>query len=121
MNGACSLCGAVGPVDAHHVTGRPRPGGGYLDGGLTIPLCAACHLGAGGIHQMLRTVGVEFVPPSEDPLAHRMRRAAVHAELIAAAERPLVVAPKSARAFAGLLREAAGDLDARGSAEAGVA
>jgi hypothetical protein len=121
MTGACSLCGRVGPVHAHHVTGRPRPGGGYLDGALTIIVCTTCHLGRGGLHQSLRTIGVEFVAPSEDLLAHRLRRVAVHAELIAAGDRPFVVAPRAARALAAILHDGAGALAFGRRAEEGLA
>lgn len=112
MPTACSLCGAVGPVHAHHLTGRPAPGAPYGDPDLVVAVCARCHGAAGGLHQTLRTLGVEFPAPGVDVLAHRLRRTAIHAELVAEVGRPLVLAPKSARGLAALLREAAVAVDA---------
>lgn len=109
---ACSLCGAVGPVHAHHITGRAAPGGAYFDDALVIDVCPRCHTAAGGLHPLLRTLGAEFAQPGGDVLAHRLRRVAVHAELIGEGGRPLVLAPKSARGLAALLREAAVAVDA---------
>ena len=117
----CSFCGVVGPVHAHHVTGRRVPGAAYLDATLVIDVCPRCHGAAGGLHQTLRALGVEFAPPAGDPLAHRLRRLAVHSELVAEASRPLVFAPKSALGLASLLREAALVVDAASSARAGAA
>ena len=108
----CSLCGAVGPVHAHHITGRAAPRGPYLDAAITLAVCPQCHNAAGGLHPVLRTVGVEFPAPGVDVLAHRLRRTAIHAELVAEVGRPLVLAPKSARGLAALLREAAVAVDA---------
>ena len=118
MTGLCSLCGRLGRVERHHPTRRPCRGAPYFDVGFTVPLCCPCHA---LVHQVLRVAGLDWPQSGAHPLGYRLSATAVHAELIAAAERPLVVAPKSARAFAGLLREAAGDLDARGSAKAGAA
>ncbi len=101
------MCGRLGPIHAHHATGRPRPGAGYLDGALTIPLCPGCHVGAGGTHAVLRTVRLEWPAPGADFTAHRLRRVALHAVVAADAGRPLAFAPPSARALAALLREAA--------------
>ena len=107
MPSACSLCGRVGPVHAHHLTGRPAPGAPYGDPDLVVAVCARCHSAAGGLHQTLRALGVEFPAPGVDVLAHRLRRVAVHAELVAEAACPLVLVPRSARGLAALLREAA--------------
>lgn len=107
MTGVCSLCATAASVHAHHVTGRSIRGGAYLDASLTLKVCSACHTGAGGVHPLLRTVGVEWPAPGVHPLAHRLRRVALHAELLADADRPFILAPVSSRALAALLREAA--------------
>ena len=117
----CSLCGAVGPVHAHHITGRAAPRGPYLDAAITLAVCPQCHNAAGGLHPVLRTVGVEFPAPGVDVLAHRLRRTAIHAELVAEIGRPLVLAPKSARGLAALLRQAAVAVDTSTSAHEGAA
>ncbi len=118
---ACALCGAFGPIERHHVTGRPAPGGAYFDPALIIAVCPRCHAAAGGLHPVLRTVGVEFAQPGVDMLAHRLRRTAIHAELVAEIGRPLVLAPKSARGLAALLRQAAVAVDTSTSAHEGAA
>ena len=108
MTGACSLCGAIGPVHRHHVTGRSAPGVAYFDGGLVVAVCAACHA---SLHQALRLCGLDFPVGATDSMAHRLHRVAATAELVAGASRPLALAPPSARALAGLLREAARTFD----------
>ena len=108
MTRACSLCGAIGPVHRHHVSGRPAPGCAYLDPGLVVAVCAACHA---NLHQALRLCGLDFGGVGPDSVAHRLRRVAVTADLLAGASRPLVLAPPSARALAGLLRDAAHTFD----------
>ena len=118
---ACNLCGAVGPVHRHHLTGRLAPGGPYLDVDLVLAVCPRCHGAAGGLHQTLRTLGVEFTPPGVGALAHRLRRVALHAVLLADARRPLVLEPKSARGLAALLWDAASAIDVASSAREGAA
>ena len=107
MTGICAVCARSRPVHVHHMTGRPAPGASYFDGGLTIPLCPECHVGAGGTHAVLRTVRLEWPAPGVDFTAHRLRRVAIHVALVADAGRPFVVEPTSARGLAALLREAA--------------
>lgn len=107
MNGACALCGVRGPVHRHHVTGHAARGRSYLDDYLVLALCPCCHTGAGGVHQVLRAVGLEW-PGAGPMISHRLRRVAVTAELVADAEQPFVLAQGSTRALAALLREAAG-------------
>jgi len=106
VTGACSLCGARGAVHGHHLTGRAGRGGPYVDADLVLTLCPRCHTGAGGVHQVLRTVGLEW--PGVGPLvAHRLRRVAATAELVADTDRPFVLTSGSTRALAALLRETA--------------
>lgn len=121
MTGRCSLCGRAGALHAHHLTGRPAPGGAYFDPALIIAVCPRCHSAAGGLHPVLRTLGVEFVQPGVDVLGHRLWRVAVHAELIAEAARPLVLASKPARGLAALLREASAAIDVASSTREGAA
>ncbi len=59
--GTCLLCGHVGAVHRHHVTDRPVRGARYLDSPLIIDLCAGCHIGAGGVHQMLNAAGLAWL------------------------------------------------------------
>lgn len=113
MTGACSLCGAVGPVHWHHLTGRPAPDERYFDTRLVIALCLSCHA---SVHQVLRVVGLDFPAPSSAGLSHRLLRVAVTAELVASAGRPLALSPGSAQGLAGLLRDGAGLLDCAGVA-----
>ena len=108
MTGACSLCGAIRPVHRHHVSGRPAPGCAYLDPGLVVAVCAACHA---NLHQALRLCGLDFGGVGPDSVAHRLHRVAVTADLLAGASRPLVLAPTSARSLAVLVREGADALD----------
>lgn len=116
MRGACVLCGRIGPVQSHHVTGRPARGAAYSDPLLVVDLCAAtCHTGTGGVHQVLRTLGLEWQPEGAHPISHRLRRGAVHRLLVADAERPFVLSASSARAEAALLTEAADALDVGGA------
>lgn len=107
MTGVCALCAASGPVAAHHLAGRCEPGGRYYDPALVIQVCPACHTGAGGLHPTLRTVRLDFPPVGAHPVAHRLRRVALHAVVMADAGRPFALGPKSARGLAVLLREAA--------------
>ena len=108
MTRACSLCGAIGPVHRHHVSGRPAPGCAYLDPGLVVAVCAACHA---SLHQALRVAGVDFPGGAHVFLRHRLLRVGCTAELVAGAGRPLVLAPTSARSLAVLVREGADALD----------
>lgn len=104
----CLLCGSLDRTELHHLSGRPSPDGAYYDLQLVIPLCdIPCHRGSGGVHQVLRAVGLDFLLPGAHPVAHRLRRVALHAELIADAGHPFTLAPQAARAVAVLLREAA--------------
>ncbi len=104
MTGFCSFCGASGPVHRHHVTGRPTPGGAYLDDALLLDVCQVCHA---GLHQSLRTVGLDFPCGASDILIHRLRRTAFTFELLGGSGRPLVLAPGSASGLARLLGEVA--------------
>lgn len=45
----CSLCGADGPSDAHHIL-EGRIKGRKCSDFCTIPLCKECHQGRSGIH-----------------------------------------------------------------------
>jgi len=107
VTASCILCGVVGQIHRHHVTGRPGPGGAYLDAGLVVDLCPGCHV---GLHQVLRAAGLNF-PVGRGCLRHRLVRVAATAELVGAADRPLVLAPGSARALAALARDAADALE----------
>lgn len=50
----CSVCGASGPSDAHHILEGRTPGRKSPDW-LTIPLCKDCHVGShNGIHGQRR-------------------------------------------------------------------
>ena len=113
MSGICAVCGSSGPVHAHHATGRPSPRAPYLEAALTLDVCARCHLGAGGIHQTLRTLGLEFPPAGAVELGHRLRRVAVHARLVGSAGRSLVLAPSATAALGRLLIDAADAVGAR--------
>ena len=108
MTGVCSMCGAVGPVHRHHVTGRPAPGVAYFDGGLVVVLCPGCHA---SLHQALRVAGVDFPGAEHMYLRHRLLRVGCTAELMADTGRPLVLASTSARSLAVLVREGADALD----------
>lgn len=107
MTGTCALCGCSGLVDQHHLTGRPAPGRRYSDPALVVPLCSSCHRGAGGLHPILRCAGLDLLPPGADLLAHRLRRVAMTAELVAGAARPFTLAPPATRGLGQLLRDAA--------------
>lgn len=107
-HGHCMMCGAFGPVHAHHMTGRARPGADYLDPALVLLLCPRCHVGGGGVHQMLRVSGLEFPAPTSHLLAHRVQRVAFHGELSAANGRAFVLLAPSVPSFAALLWAAAG-------------
>ena len=46
----CRMCGAQGPLDAHHITDRnAMPGGGYVAAN-GISLCHPCHMKAEEYH-----------------------------------------------------------------------
>lgn len=107
MSAGCALCGASGRVHRHHLTGRPAPGGAYLDAGLVVAVCPACHA---GLHQALRTAGLDFLA-GRGSLRHRLVRVAATAELVGAAGHPLVLGSVSARALGVLVLDAAGALD----------
>jgi hypothetical protein len=109
----CAICGHLGPVHRHHLTRRPAPGAPYYDDTLWLTACPRCHLGAGGLHQILRVVGLDWPGLGVDPMVFRLRTTAAHAELLADLDRPFTLAPVSARALAALLREGA---DAIGAA-----
>ncbi len=104
----CSLCGLRGPVDLHHITGRPAPDAGYFDPALTNALCRACHATE---HAGLRVLGLGFPRPDADVAAHRLFRVAAHLSGIADAGRPFVLGPASGRGLVTLLRECADVLD----------
>lgn len=109
---ACSLCGHTASLHGHHVTGRASRGGRYFDPALTVDLCGpTCHTGVGGMHQVLRVAGLEWLPSGACVLSHRLRRVAFHLRLVADADRPFVLSASSARAEAALLSEAADALD----------
>ncbi len=76
-----------------------------------IPVCPACHLGRGGVHQVLRVAGLEWPRPDSQSLAHRLRRVAIHVALVGGERRPFVVEPASGPAFAALLRDGANAID----------
>jgi len=118
MTGVCSLCGHVGPVHAHHLTGRMERDGCYLDSALVLPLCPGCHGAAGGVHPILRACSLDFPRPGADLLSHRLRRVGLHAVLLADTGRPLALDPSSSRSLAALMFEAADAfrIDERGAA-----
>jgi len=107
VTAACTLCGAVGQLHRHHVTGRPGPGAAYLDPGLVVALCVRCHV---SVHQALRAVGLDS-PAGRGSLRHRLLRVGCTAELVGGAGRPLILSPPSTRALGGLARDAADALD----------
>jgi hypothetical protein len=107
VTGICSLCGHVGPVHLHHLTGRSERGARYLDSELTIALCPKCHTGASGVHPTLRACKLDFPASGADLLAYRLRRVGFHAELLGGAGRAFVVEPSAARALAALLFDGA--------------
>ena len=96
MTGRCCLCGAVGQVERHHVTGRLVRGGDYVDPALVIELCTACHTGRAGIHPALRAAGLNFPQPGVDLLGFRGRRLGATARLIGAARGILTLGPPAA-------------------------
>ncbi len=100
--GVCVLCGWVGPISLHHITGRPGPGRPYLDPDIVIPLCPPCHTGTGGVHPLLRVAGLAWPRPGEDLDAFRLRRLGFHARLASAAGRRFVLDSKPSDAFAGV-------------------
>ena len=103
MSGACVLCGAIGPVDYHHVTGRAAPGASYFDPALTIPLCRACHATE---HAGLRVLGLDFPRPGAYFTAHRLFRVAAHLNALADAGRGLLLDPGGTRSLAALILDA---------------
>lgn len=107
MTGVCALCARFGLVHAHHVTGRPEPSGPYFDPALGLDVCPSCHIGSGGLHPTLRAASLDRLPDGAHPVAHRLRRVALHAVVVADAGRPFTLGPGSARGLAVLLREAA--------------
>jgi len=107
VTASCILCGVVGQIHRHHVTGRPAPGAAYLDPGLVVALCVRCHA---NVHQALRAIGLGFLA-GRGCLRHRLVRLAVTAELVGGAGRPLILSPPSTRALAALARDAADALD----------
>jgi hypothetical protein len=109
-NTCCVLCGALGvPLHEHHITARPEPGADYFDPALTLSLCPTpCHNGSGGVHQLARVVELEWLAPGASAVRHRLLLVALHAEVVAGADRPFALEPPSSRALASLLREAAG-------------
>lgn len=65
MTTRCTCCGAVGPTDHHHVTGKFE--GHYLHPDLTLPLCRGrngCHP---SVHLALRGAGVAGAQDSRTP------------------------------------------------------
>ena len=98
MTGICLQCGREGPVDLDHLTGRRCRDGEYLDDGLTIPLCRACHAAA---HVARRRLGIEW--PQVDFLAHRLRRVGAFSTGLAADGRGFALASRSTGALVGLL------------------
>jgi hypothetical protein len=118
MTGRCCLCGAVGQVERHHVTGRLVRGGDYVDPALVIELCTACHTGRAGLHPALRAAGLDFPRPGVDLLGFRCRRLGVTERLIGAAGGVLVLGPASAIATGDLVCALA---DARAPRARGVA
>lgn len=109
MTGACSLCGAIGPLHQHHPTRRPAPSQTYFDPGFTAPRCAApCHPVT---HAALRAAGLDLLPPGMPPVGYRLRTAAFEVELQLAARGMFTVEGHSGHAFAALLRAAADEFE----------
>jgi hypothetical protein len=99
----CVVCGGLGPVHSHHVTGKAKPELPYLDPALVIPLCAPrCHSHE---HVAVRRSGLESPAPGGE-LAHRLARVADHAIRSADAGRGLVLSSESTRALGHLLLDA---------------
>jgi hypothetical protein len=122
MSGVCCLCGAVGPVERHHVTGRLVRGGEYLDPSMTIELCTACHTGRAGIHPALRAARLDFPGTGVDLLTFRGRRLGATDRLIGAAGGVLVLGPPSAIAEGDLICQLADAVaDERGARARGAA
>lgn len=98
MKRTCVACGAAGPLERHHVTGRAGPGLAYLDPAFTVELCKGCH---DREHVALRRAGLAW--PEGPVLAHRLRRTAnLLSRLVDAGWLPAWTAPLS-----NLLAEAA--------------
>lgn len=103
---SCVRCGSRGAVDRHHLSGRPEPGAAYFDPGLVVDLCRPCHARE---HAGLRRLGLDFASEGGEgsaTIAHRLRRVAVHVDMLADADRPLALSPGAARALADCLRGA---------------
>jgi hypothetical protein len=103
MTGRCCLCGAVGSVERHHVTGRLVRGGDYVDPALVIELCVPCHTGRAGIHPALRAAGLNFPQPGVDLLVFRGRKSGATDRLIGAAGGVLTLGPAAAIAEGDLI------------------
>jgi hypothetical protein len=114
----CSLCGRVGRVERHHPTRRACRGAAYFDRDFALPLCVRCH---GQVHQVLRTVALDWPQSTTDLLGYRLRTVAAHVELFGAQTVVFPIVPPAASAFAGILREAAASLDAASSTGEGAA
>ena len=82
--GTCAMCGAVGPVDRHHTTGRAAPAASYCDPALTIAVCPRCHA---DLHVARRVVGAEW----GDQPGIRVSRLVADLAPIADAGRPVVL------------------------------
>ena len=65
----CVFCGL--PAVWHHITGRLRPDGPYLDRSLVVALCKRHH---DREHELLRRARLEFPPPGADLVGHRIAR-----------------------------------------------
>jgi hypothetical protein len=110
--GPCPFCGRPA-VHLHHITGRCRADGPYLDPGLVIGLCKRCH---NAEHAALRRAGLEW--PSGDELQHRLLRLAHLLVRIHQLGRPIELGSRSAEALVGLLREL---VDVRSKGQEGAA
>jgi len=106
MTGRCVACGRRGPIEGHHLSGRPAAGCGYLDPELVVSLCRGCHVSE---HVGLRRLGLEFPAPGNDDsvTAHRLRRVGAYVGARASNGRALFLAPASGAALADLLRQVA--------------
>ncbi len=107
MTGVCALCGRRALVQGHHLTRRATRDAPYFDPALRVPLCSGCHIGGGGVHQALRILGLDWLPPGIDPRSYRLLAFAVHCELFAGAGRGLPLDVASTAALAAPLREGA--------------
>jgi hypothetical protein len=71
----CLDCGASGPVELHHVTGRGDDGK-YLDPEWAWPLCTSCH---NNMHWALRRRQLDRPTGEAD---YRLRRVLLHLQLL---------------------------------------